>query len=138
MNTATAPLLPSPSPLTLEALAEQFAHWRQHKRPGERIPESLWSAAIALAERDGLSRVTRRLRLKRGDLKRHRDLLNRDQHDSEPTATFVELTPAPMTPPPRFAPAALELIRPDGLRLRIELGDGLDAQAVLERFLEAG
>ncbi|MEA1049111.1 hypothetical protein U5801_04705 [Lamprobacter modestohalophilus] len=43
-----------------------------------------------------------------------------------------------MTPPPRFAPAALELIRPDGLRLRIELGDGLDAQAVLERFLEAG
>jgi hypothetical protein len=137
MNTATVPL--PPSPLTLEAVAEQFAHWRQHKRPGERIPESLWSAAIALVERDGLSRVTRRLRLKRGDLKRRRDLLSHhDQHDSEPTATFVELTPAPMMPPPRFAPAALELIRPDGLRLRIELGDGLDAQAVLERFLGAG
>ncbi|MEA1049112.1 hypothetical protein U5801_04710 [Lamprobacter modestohalophilus] len=39
MNTATAPLPPSPSPLTLEALAKHFEHWRQHKRPGERIPE---------------------------------------------------------------------------------------------------
>ncbi|MGC9371599.1 MAG: hypothetical protein ACP5DX_18870 [Paracoccaceae bacterium] len=136
MNTATVPL--PPSPLTLEALAEQFTHWRHQKRPGERIPESLWRAAIALAERDGLSRVTRRLRLKRGDLKRHRQRLSADQDQGEPTATFIELTPAPMTPPPRFAPAALELIRPDGLRLRIEPGDGLDAQAVLERFLGAG
>lgn len=136
MNTATVPL--PPSPLTLEAVAEQFAHWRQHRRPGERIPESLWSAAIAPVEGDGLSRVTRRLRLKRGDLKRHRQRLSAEQCHGEPTATFVELTPAPMTPPPRFAPAALELIRPDGLRLRIEPGDGLDAQAVLERFLEAG
>ncbi|MEA3638540.1 MAG: hypothetical protein VBE63_01185 [Lamprobacter sp.] len=132
MNTATVPL-PS-SPLTLEEVAEHFAHWRQQKRPGERIPESLWRAAIALVERDGLSRVTRRLRLKRGDLKRRRYLLSGDQRPGQPAATFVELTPAPMT---RFAPAALELIRPDGLRLRIESGDSRDAQAVLERFLGA-
>ena len=48
------------------------------------------------------------------------------------------LTPVPMTPPPRFAPASLELIRPDGLRLRIEPGDGINAQAVLDRFLGLG
>ncbi|MGB5833575.1 MAG: hypothetical protein WBG92_16495 [Thiohalocapsa sp.] len=35
-------------------------------------------------------------------------------------------------------PGCLELIRPDGLRLRIEPGDGIDAHAVLERFLEVG
>jgi len=136
MNTETAPL--PPSPLTLDEVAEHFEHWRQRKRPGERIPESLWIEAIALVERHGLSRVTRRLRLKRGDLKRHRELLSRDQHDSEPAVTFVELTPVPMTPPPRFAPASLELIRPDGLRLRIEPGDGINAQAVLDRFLGLG
>jgi len=135
MNTATVPL--PPSPLTLEEVAEHFAHWRQQKRPGERIPESLWRAAIALAERDGLSRVARRLRLKRGDLKRHRQRLSADQDHGEPAATFVELTPAPMTLP-RFAPASLELIRPDGLRLRIEPGDGINAQAVLDRFLGLG
>jgi len=136
MNTETAPL--PPSPLTLDEVAEHFEHWRQRKRPGERIPESLWIEAIALVERHGLSRVTRRLRLKRGDLKRHRELLSRDQHDSEPAVTFVELTPVPMMPPPRFAPASLELIRPDGLRLRIEPGDGINAQAVLDRFLGLG
>jgi hypothetical protein len=32
----------------------------------------------------------------------------------------------------------LELIRPDGLRLRIEPGEGIDARAVLERFMEVG
>jgi hypothetical protein len=31
----------------------------------------------------------------------------------------------------------LELIRPDGLRLGIEPGAGMDARAVLERFMEA-
>ncbi|MEA1053105.1 hypothetical protein U5801_25325 [Lamprobacter modestohalophilus] len=133
MNTETATL--PPSPLTLEAVAKHFEHWRQQKRPGDRIPEALWIEAIALIERDGLSRVTRRLRLKRGDLKRHRDLLSCEQRPNEPAATFVELRPAPMTPPPAYRPAALELIRPDGLRLRIEPGDGINAQAVLDRFL---
>jgi hypothetical protein len=133
MNTETATL--PPSSLTLEAVAKHFEHWRQQKRPGDRIPEALWIEAIALIERDGLSRVTRRLRLKRGDLKRHRELLSREQRPNEPAATFVELRPAPMTPPPAYRPAALELIRPDGLRLRIEPGDGINAQAVLDRFL---
>jgi hypothetical protein len=32
----------------------------------------------------------------------------------------------------------LELIRPDGLRLRIEPGEGIDARAVLERFMGVG
>jgi hypothetical protein len=32
----------------------------------------------------------------------------------------------------------LELIRPDGLRLRIEPGDGIEPRAVLERFMEVG
>ena len=114
MSTETA-LLP-PSPLTLEEIAMHFGHWRQQKRPGERIPEALWIEAIALIERDGLSRVTRRLRLKRGDLKRHRDLLSCDQRPSEPAATFVELTPAPMTPPPACRSAAVAVCAVDRLR----------------------
>jgi hypothetical protein len=35
-------------------------------------------------------------------------------------------------------PGCLELIRPDGLRLRIEPGDGIEPRAVLERFMEVG
>ncbi len=34
--------------LTLEAVTEHFAQWRRSKKNGERIPEVLWSKAIAL------------------------------------------------------------------------------------------
>jgi hypothetical protein len=38
---------------------------------------------------------------------------------------------------PQVAPGSMELIRADGLRLRIEPGDGVDALTVLERFMGA-
>jgi hypothetical protein len=145
MTTDTA-TLPSPTPtptLTMEEVAVHFEAWRAQKRRGERIPEQLWSEAIALIKEHGLSQVTRRLRLSGRDLNQRRGILGsgrRRRRRAEAPATFVELAPELDVQAQRrqCTPGCLELIRPDGLRLRIEPGDGIEPRAVLERFMEVG
>ena len=144
MTTDTA-TLPSPTPtptLTMEEVAVHFEAWRAQKRRGERIPEQLWSEAIALIKEHGLSQVTRRLRLSGRDLNQRRGILGsgRRRRRAEAPATFVELAPQIDAQAQRrqCTPGCLELIRPDGLRLRIEPGDGIEPRAVLERFMEVG
>lgn len=141
MSTDTATLA-SPT-FTLEEVAAHFDDWRRQKRRGERIPEQLWSEAIALVEAYGLSQVTRRLRLSGRDLNKRRGLPGSGRRRARPVvapATFVELAPEVVVQAQRrqCTPGCLELIRPDGLRLRIEPGDGIDAGAMLERFMEVG
>jgi hypothetical protein len=141
MSTDTATLA-SPT-FTLEEVAEHFEDWRRQKHRGERIPEQLWSEAIALVEAYGLSQVTRRLRLSGRDLNKRRGLPGsgrRRARRAEAPATFVELAPEVVVQAQRrqSTPGCLELIRPDGLRLRIEPGDGIEPRAVLERFMEVG
>ena len=141
MNTETVALA-TPT-LTLEQVAVHFEDWRRQKRRGERIPEQLCSEAIALVESDGLWQVTRRLRLSGRDLNKRRGILGSGRRRARPVeapATFVELAPEVVVQAQRrqCTPGSLELIRRDGLRLRIEPGDGIDARAVLERFLEVG
>ena len=63
-----------PQTWTLEEVAGHFEHWRRDKKKGERIPDQLWSEAIALIEDYGLSQVTRRLRLSGRDLNKRRGL----------------------------------------------------------------
>ena len=141
MSTDTATLA-NPT-FTLEEVAEHFEDWRRQKRRGERIPDQLWSEAIALLEAYGLSQVTRRLRLSGRDLNKRRGLPGsgrRRARRAEAPATFVELTPEVVMQAQRRQSSAgcLELIRPDGLRLRIEPGDRIEPHAVLERFMGVG
>lgn len=125
---------------TLEEVAEHFDDWRRGKRRGERIPEHLWLEAIALAEHHAPSSVARRLRLSGRDLNRRRAVIGGGRARSEASAAFVELSPAVIAQPPspQCLSAALELIRPDGLRLRIAPGMGVDAHSVIERFMAVG
>ena len=141
-DTTTLPT-PTPTPTTaMEEVAVHFEAWRAQKRRGERIPEQLWSAAIALVKDVGLSQVARRLRLSGRDLNQRRGILGsgRRRRRAEAPATFVELAPEVVVQTQRrqSTSGCLELIRPDGLRLRVEPGEGIDARAVLERFLEVG
>ena len=140
IDTAT---LPTPT-FTLEEVAMHFEDWRRQKQRGERIPEPLWLEALALVEDYGLSLITRRLRLSGRDLNRRRGIVSsggrRRRARAGQPATFVELTPEGVVAAPRrpSVPGCLELIRPDGLRLRIEPGEGIDPRAILERFMERG
>ena len=132
-----------PQTWTLEEVAAHFEHWRREKKKGERIPDQLWSEAIALVKDYGLSQVTRRLRLSGRDLNKRRGMPGSGRRRARPVAApaaFVELAPEVVVQAQRrqSTPGCLELIRPDGLRLRIEPGDGIDARTVLEHFMEVG
>lgn len=144
MLTATPTPTSSPNPtttLTLEAVAAHFTQWRSEKKRGERIPKQLWSEAIALVDRYGVSQVTRTLRLSGQDLNRRRGIASSGQRrrrgGRQPSFVEVDPTVVAQAQRPVATAARMELIRADGLRLRIEPGDEIDALTVLERFMGA-
>jgi hypothetical protein len=130
------------SPLTLEVVAAHFAQWRRNKKKGERIPEQLWSEAIDLLSRYGVSQVTRTLRLSGTDLNKRRGMLGTGQQrrSQNTKAAFVEIEPAVVqrtVEPSASAAPWMELERPDGFRLRIRPTDGANMLALMDRFLGA-
>ena len=133
---------PMESPLTLEAVAEHFERWRRNRKKGERIPARLWSEAIDLVDRYGVSQVTRTLRLSGTDLNKRRGIVGTGQRrrSQDTKAAFVEIEPAVVqraVGPQATTTAWMELERPDGLRLRIRPTGGADMLALIDRFLEA-
>jgi hypothetical protein len=133
---------PNESPLTLEVVAEHFEQWRRNKKKGERIPEKLWSEAIDLVGRYGVSQVTRTLRLSGADLNKRRGIVGTEQRrrSQNTTAAFAEIEPAVVQQavgPQASAAPWMELERPDGLRLRIRPSGGEDMLALIDRFLRA-
>ena len=50
-------------PAELERSRRRFEQWRQRRRAGSRIPESLWAEAVKLAGKHGVSRTARVLRV---------------------------------------------------------------------------
>jgi hypothetical protein len=58
------------SSLALEKVCQRFAKWRQDRAPRARIPERLWTAAVARARASGLNRTARALHLDYYSLKK--------------------------------------------------------------------
>ena len=79
-------------PASLSRLGQRFAAWRKARAPGERIPESLWQAAVKMAAKYGLNRTARALKLDYYSLKKRAD--RADGPDS--SSTFVELPSSPL------------------------------------------
>lgn len=52
----------------LAVASERFARWRRGRVRGARIPRELWQLAIELADRDGVSRLARVIRVVYCDL----------------------------------------------------------------------
>ncbi len=127
------------STLTLEEAAEHFEQWRKSKKKGERIPEQLWSEAIALVGTYGVSQVTRTLRLSGTDLNKRRGIIGTGKRRAGTggKTAFVEVDPGLVDQAlgPQASAAWMELERPDGLRLRIGPTGGADLLAVLDRFV---
>ena len=74
----------------LAETAAALTQWRSTKPLGARIPEALWSRAVALASTHGVAKVARVLRLDYVRLKRR--LLAQTQTAVAPLPGFVELT----------------------------------------------
>jgi hypothetical protein len=78
--------------LSIEEVQARFGQWRQSRQGKVPIPDELWAAAAAVAQRDGVNRTAAALRLDGGKLKRRmRATAVAVPRKSRPPA-FVELT----------------------------------------------
>jgi hypothetical protein len=56
--------------LDVDAVRIRFENWRKTRKARARIPDELWSAAVAVARRDGVNQTAATLHLDGGKLKR--------------------------------------------------------------------
>lgn len=84
-------------PSELLELSQRLEQWRREQPPRTRLPESVWAAAAQMAQRHGLHRTTKTLRLDYTRLKKRL-----------PAASGHPLGPAAPAAPPAF----LELLSP--------------------------
>ena len=75
----------------IDEIRARFEDWRQTRRGKTRIPDELWSAAIAVARRDGVNQTAAALRLDGGKLKRLMLAAKPLRRKAMPPPTFVEL-----------------------------------------------
>jgi hypothetical protein len=119
----------------LRDVAQQFTQWRQTRANprSSRIPEPLWAEAIALAAAMPLPRVARALGLKSHALKRRCGDGLSATGSKPPAPAFVEVSAAAEPP----TTVEVEVVRPDGSRLRITYQNPTPALApLLQTFLE--
>ena len=76
----------------IDEVSGRFEDLRQTQRGKARIPDELWSAAIAVARRDGINQTAAALRLDGGKLKRLMLAAKPFRGKAMPPPTFVELT----------------------------------------------
>jgi hypothetical protein len=114
----TTSLSLSPVPAEFRAVCRQFDQWRRVRQPGDRIPDRLWAAAVAVARSHGVYRAARILHLEGQALKQRVAAANSGPHAS-PDPAFVEL----LAPPSAVGngECTVEVEGPRGGRLRVQL-----------------
>lgn len=106
-------------PPRLEDLQRRFQHWRQSRQARSRVPKTLWTAAVKMAESCGLNRTAKALRLDYYSLKRRleaRTVVSLADRSEPAVATFLELTPAT-----GLGECNLELEDSGGAKMRVHL-----------------
>jgi len=113
---------------------ERFDKFRKKHKGYRRLPDSLWSAAVKLAQTYGVNRTARILRLDYSGLKKRLESTVSDTPSDTTAGTkFIELLPSELT---ATAECALECRRPDGTLIRIHLkGPQLPDLAALSHTL---
>ena len=81
--------------LTMEEAGVRFENWRRTRQGKTAIPDELWSAAVEVARKDGLSRTATLLHLEWNELKRRMAAAGTVSRQPAPPA-FMELI-APRT-----------------------------------------
>jgi hypothetical protein len=113
---------------------ERFDKFRKKHKGYRRLPESLWSAAVKLAQTYGVNRTARTLRLDYSGLKKRLEsTVAATPSDTTAGTKFIELLPSELT---AAAECALECHRPDGTTICIHLkGPQLPDLAALSHTL---
>ena len=109
---------------TVEEVGARLEEWRQSRKKGVAIPDKLWSAAIEVARKDGVTRTATALHLDGGKLKRL--MMAADGVEKKSTRpSFMELIA------PEAAAVAQCVIEMEGRRARIRIELKADAADVV-------
>ncbi len=76
-------------------ICQRFERWRRTRRSGARIPQSLWSAAVHMAQAVGVAQTAKGLRLDYYSLQERvaRAATAAPTSDTGPQSAFLELPP---------------------------------------------
>jgi len=105
------------SPVGMEQARRRLARWRETRKVGSPMPESLWAVAVRLTRQHGVYRTARALGLEYNKLKRLAQSAG-DTRKALPSPAFMELI-APQ--PTGVSECWIELEGPRGGRMKIEL-----------------
>ena len=108
-------------------VSRRFENWRSKRTIGDRIPDTLWRAAVQLACKHGVAQVTAALRLDYYALKKRVKAMQTDEPDHTPVE-FVELN-APVAAV--ASEYTIELEHPEKGSMRISIRGGA-APSVVE------
>lgn len=82
-------------PSELLELSQRLEQWRKDQPPRTRVPESMWSAAVEMAQRHGLHRTSKVLHLDYVRLKKRMTAEPLSSSVPATASTFVELLGSP-------------------------------------------
>jgi hypothetical protein len=121
-------------PLDLARAQSRFDAWRSLRARGERIPRRLWTLAVQLAKRHGVSRTATALRLDYYGLQERAEATSRERRSHGPA--FVEL-PSPLAVSKR---CLVKLNNGAGASMRVQLVgyETADVEALTRTFWNAG
>lgn len=111
------------------SVRRRLDEWRRTRRKRGPVPANLWKEAARLAELHGINPVARALRLDYYALKSR--LESGRPSGGGAKAAFVEVAVAPPVPSPG---CIVEVERPDGARMRLQLSRAEDLVAVTGSF----
>lgn len=115
----------------LEQLRVRFELWRRNHPGRPRLPQELWSAAANLAQRYGVCRTAKALRLEYYSLKKHMPMAAAGEGERSPR--FVELLPLSSANIPE---CSVELENVRGAKIKIQVkGAGIGELSNLTQLL---
>ena len=138
-----------PLPKEVDQLKLQVQEWRRSKTRSSCMPREIWDAAIRLAKRFGVCRISRAVGLDYGWLRKKAGQLEAQPSDVLPT--FLELPVGIVVAEPLSQERGsdlevgclldsgpmIDISTPDGarMRIRLEAGRSLDAAGIVAAFL---
>jgi len=94
-----SPRPPANTPTPLSIARHQLDQWRNQQQGRKRLPQELWSKAVALAREHGLNKTARTLGLKYDSLKKHLEASPAGASGAgRARPEFMELLPREMMP----------------------------------------